>query len=109
MSDGQRRSARIEGSDIITLDGNPLRQSQLVNAVAVAVGRASPLIKSDEEGGISKTYVALSVEEALTQGTLILLAEDNITNQNVIQRQLTMLGYTCEIADDGKLALDAWR
>jgi len=95
MSDGQRRSARIEGSDIITLDGNPLRQSQLVNAVAV--GRARPPIKSDEEGGISKTYVALSVEEALTQGTLILLAEDNITNQNVIQRQLTMLGYTCEI------------
>jgi len=53
--------------------------------------------------------VALSVDEALAQGTLILLAEDNMTNQQVIGRQLTKLGYTCEMADDGKLALDAWR
>lgn len=109
MSDGQRRSARVQVPDIITLDGNPLRQSQLINAVAVAVGRASPIFKSDAEGESSKAYIALSVEEALAQGTLILLAEDNITNQNVIQRQLNMLGYTCEIADDGKLALEAWR
>ena len=43
------------------------------------------------------------------QGTLILLAEDNLTNQQVIRRQLTKLGYTCEIEDDGKLALEAWR
>jgi len=107
--DGQRRSARIQAPDVITLDGNPLRQSQLINAVAVAVGRASPLVKSDAGDEISKTYVALSVEEALAQGTLILLAEDNMTNQNVIQRQLKMLGYTCEIADDGRLALKAWR
>ncbi|MBT4888515.1 MAG: response regulator [Rhodospirillales bacterium] len=109
MVDGQRRSARIQGPDVISVDGNPLRQSQLINAVAVAVGRASPLVKSDMEDQTAKTYVALSVEEALAQGTLILLAEDNITNQNVIQRQLKMLGYTCEIADDGKLALKAWR
>ncbi|MBT3360230.1 MAG: response regulator [Rhodospirillales bacterium] len=109
MLDGQRRSARIQAPDIVTLDGNPLRQLQLINAVAVAVGRASPLVKSDVGNEIPKTYVALSVEEALAQGTLILLAEDNITNQNVIQRQLKMLGYTCEIADDGKLGLKAWR
>lgn len=109
MMDGQRRSARIQASDVIALDGNPLRHSQLINAVAVAAGRASPLVKMDNDDEASRTYVALSVEEARAQGTLILLAEDNITNQNVIQRQLKMLGYTCEIADDGKLALKAWR
>ena len=38
-----------------------------------------------------------------------MLAEDNLTNQQVIGRQLTKLGYACEIADDGKLALEAWR
>jgi PAS domain S-box-containing protein len=109
MTDGQRRSARIQSSDIIALDGNPLRYSQLLTAVAVAVGRASPLVRMDIDDTTSKTYIPLSVEEALAQGTLILLAEDNITNQNVIQRQLKMLGYTCEIADDGKLALKAWQ
>jgi CheY-like chemotaxis protein len=40
---------------------------------------------------------------------LILLAEDNETNQEVIQEQLRILGYACEIADDGEAALRLWR
>jgi CheY-like chemotaxis protein len=40
---------------------------------------------------------------------LILLAEDNVTNQDVIRRQLGLLGYACDIAEDGELALTAWR
>jgi PAS domain S-box-containing protein len=109
LSSGQRRSARIEGPDCVTLDGNPVRQTQLVNAVAVAAGRASPLVRPDVDDSVAEEVVALSVDEALAQGTLILLAEDNMTNQQVIGRQLTKLGYTCEMADDGKLALEAWR
>jgi len=109
LSSGQRRSARIEGPDCVTLDGNPVRQTQLINAVAVAAGRASPLVRPDVDESVSEEVVALSVDDALAQGTLILLAEDNMTNQQVIGRQLTKLGYTCEMADDGKLALDAWR
>ena len=109
LSDGQQRSARMSAPDTMTLDGNPLRQSQLIDAVAICVGRASPLVKADIDDEVIKAVEPLSVDEALAQGTLILLAEDNITNQKVIQRQLNMLGYTCEIADDGKLALKAWR
>ena len=93
----------------MTLDGNPLRQAQLVTAVAVAAGRASPLVKPDVDDGTGEDAIALSIDDALANGTLILLAEDNLTNQQVIGRQLTKLGYTCEIEDDGKLALDAWR
>ena len=39
---------------------------------------------------------------------MILIAEDNVTNQDVIRRQLAVLGYACEIADDGALGLEAW-
>ncbi len=109
LSEGQRRSARIENSDCVTLDGNPLRHAPFVNAVAVAAGRASPLVKPETDDGVAEAVTALSVEDALAQGTLILLAEDNPTNQQVIGRQLAKLGYTCEMADDGKLALEAWR
>jgi PAS domain S-box-containing protein len=109
LSSGQRRSARIEGPHCVTLDGNPVRQAQLVTAVAVAAGRASPLLRPQVDDVVNDNLVALSVEEARANGTLILLAEDNLTNQQVIGRQLTKLGYTCEIADDGKLALEAWR
>ena len=44
--------------------------------------------------------------EAEALGQLILMAEDNVTNQDVIRRQLTMLGYALEIANDGKEALE---
>ena len=41
--------------------------------------------------------------EATSQ--LILVAEDNVTNQTIIKRQLSILGYDCAIANDGKEAL----
>jgi CheY-like chemotaxis protein/HPt (histidine-containing phosphotransfer) domain-containing protein len=50
-----------------------------------------------------------TIEEARSQGELILVAEDNLTNQDVITRQLNMLGYACVMADDGEQALAIWR
>ncbi|MBT8004713.1 MAG: response regulator [Rhodospirillales bacterium] len=52
---------------------------------------------------------APSVEEAEATGQLILLAEDNLTNQKVILRQLNNLGYAADIANDGNEALVALR
>lgn len=39
----------------------------------------------------------------------ILLAEDNEINQDVIQEQLRLLGYECDVAGDGVIALAMWR
>jgi PAS domain S-box-containing protein len=52
---------------------------------------------------------APTVEEAAHSKRLILLAEDNETNRDVMQEQLRLLGYTCEIAEDGEIALKMWR
>ena len=52
---------------------------------------------------------APSIEEAQRTGRLILLAEDNETNRDVIQEQLSLLGYASETADDGVAALTLWR
>ena len=40
---------------------------------------------------------------------LILLAEDNETNRHVMQAQLRLLGYACDIAEDGLVAHGLWR
>ena len=50
-----------------------------------------------------------SVDEAETANRLILVAEDNITNQRVILNQLHRLGYAAEIADNGQEAFALWK
>ena len=40
---------------------------------------------------------------------LILLAEDNETNRDVMDEQLRLLGYACEMAEDGLIALHMWQ
>ena len=52
---------------------------------------------------------APSVEQAAACGKLILLAEDNETNREVIGEQLCLLGYAAELAEDGMTALEKWR
>lgn len=46
--------------------------------------------------------------QAIAEGKLILVAEDNPTNQTVIEQQLAMLGYQCDLATDGREALRFW-
>jgi len=52
---------------------------------------------------------APSVAQAAAQGRLILLAEDNETNRDVMTEQLRLLGYAVEVAQDGVQALALWQ
>ncbi len=47
--------------------------------------------------------------EALALGRLVLVAEDNETNQDIIRRQLARHGIMADLAADGRQALEAWR
>ena len=53
--------------------------------------------------------VPLSASEASGIGQLILVAEDNVINQQVIRRQINALGLACEMVNDGVEALDRYR
>lgn len=48
-------------------------------------------------------------DQALANGELILVAEDNETNQAVIEQQLATLGYRCDLAADGSAAFRLWQ
>ncbi len=104
---GRRRQARIEDIDIITLDGDVMYRQSLLRAMAIAAGRAEAAsTESAPLANASKSApVPLSREEALRQGKLILVAEDNDINQKVIRQQLNLLGYAADIASDGREAL----
>jgi len=93
---------------VTMLDANPVRRAALVFAVAVAAGRASPEVPVLEQPEF-QAAAPPSTDDALAAGRLILVAEDNIANREVIRRQLNRLGYACEIAEDGVEALGMWR
>ncbi len=90
--------------DTVVVEDLPIRRSRFFHGVAMAAGRASPHVEG--EPVVRGKLKAPTVEEALAQGQLILVAEDNPTNQDVIRFQLDVLGYACEIADNGQIALD---
>jgi CheY-like chemotaxis protein/HPt (histidine-containing phosphotransfer) domain-containing protein len=49
-----------------------------------------------------------SRDEARRNGRLILVAEDNESNQKIILRQLALLGFVADIAGNGRVALQWW-
>ncbi len=106
---GRRRQARIEDIDIVTIDGDVMYRQSLLRAMALAAGRIDTV---EEKIPIIETRsppVAVSREQALQEGKLILVAEDNDINQKVIRQQLTLLGYAADIASDGSEALKRWQ
>lgn len=48
-------------------------------------------------------------DSAAASGQLILLAEDNETNREVLGEQLRLLGYCADMAEDGRIALEKWQ
>jgi signal transduction histidine kinase/HPt (histidine-containing phosphotransfer) domain-containing protein/ActR/RegA family two-component response regulator len=84
----------------------PPRRHALWDALGAALGR----LKLDDrvEGAAAAIgWTPPPIDEAARAGCLILVAEDNPTNQLVIGRLLGARGYAHEIVDDGKLALAA--
>jgi signal transduction histidine kinase/DNA-binding response OmpR family regulator len=86
---------------------NPVKRSAFMRAIAAAAGLASPDVEYDDKDMPSVFFEPLGADEAEAAGQLILLAEDNLTNQKVIVRQLNSLGYTVLVEDDGELAYQA--
>ena len=79
---GRVKGDRKEMDGTIYVDANPLRRGSLIKSVAVAAGRASPEVEHDDSEVTLDAGKAPTVAEAEAMGQLILLAEDNVTNQD---------------------------
>ena len=107
MTRKRRKSDLLNISDVVYLEADPVKRAALIHATAVAAGRASPDVIYEADQILLEKGKPPSVEDAEAHGVLILLAEDNLTNQDVIRRQLHLLGYAVDVMDDGKLAQEA--
>src|SRR6202012_3898909 len=81
----------------------PIQRAKLYEAIAALTGRATVQAANNDES--TQQFAAPTVDEALAQGALILVAEDNQTNQFVVKSQLQRLGYAAEFVSDGR---EAW-
>jgi PAS domain S-box-containing protein len=104
LGHGDRRQPVIEAGDCLRIDVEGLLRRTLVEAVAQVVGRSPrPAATFDAD-----TSAALTLPRNLAQSRrgVILVADDNRTNREVIDRQLELLGYGAEMAEDGQQALE---
>ncbi|MEQ9447388.1 MAG: ATP-binding protein, partial [Rhodospirillaceae bacterium] len=92
---------------IRALHAYPLRRSEILGAVNDPHGppadpteaiKLTRLLRSDghSEGGL---------DDARAEGRVALVAEDNPVNQEVLRQQLSILGWACDVAATGHIAL----
>jgi len=109
LSERDRRQAQdlAMKAGFDTSVSKPVRQSLLLDAISDVIAEAAG------KAAVSPPLPAQAVapmdeyQAALKENRLILLAEDNPTNQKVAQLILRKLGYACHIVDNGQAALDA--
>lgn len=102
---GYRREVRKDRFGVVHIDGNALSRARFIEAVGVALGYReinNPVKRGHDE----KRFQPPSRELAIARRQLILLVEDNETNQKVIRHQLSLLGYAIDIAANGIEALE---
>jgi CheY-like chemotaxis protein/HPt (histidine-containing phosphotransfer) domain-containing protein len=103
---GQRGEAeRLKALGFAAYITKPIRQGQLRDCLAIALGRKQAGETPASERPISRHMAA----EGQLQGARILLVEDNVTNQQVALAVLSKLGYSAEAVANGKEALEALR
>lgn len=97
-------SATVKEAAMMLL-AEPLTRPKLWRAVALSLG----LERADSmaDGRPDLAFAPPPLDEAREAGALILVAEDNATNQVVIRKMLSRMGFACEIVGDGLAALAA--
>lgn len=87
----------------------PLGRLGFIRGVAIAAGREKPDDLMSLDHAFAEAMLIPTVDEAEAIGELVLLAEDNLVNQDVLIRQLNLLGYAAIAAENGQEALDQFK
>jgi hypothetical protein len=92
--------------DTVRVSVNPISWRGLGAACAAALtGLAPKPARSRRE--VAAPVAVPDRERAIASGRLVLVAEDHPVNQELIRHQLALLGFACDVVNDGAEALDA--
>ncbi len=95
---------RMTGAGYRAYLTKPVKERYLYKCLSMVLGSHGEAEKAAEEAGILTKHRIKEVERDMFR---ILLVEDNMINQKVAVRMLQKLGYTCDIAKNGKEAVEA--
>ncbi|TMP81479.1 hypothetical protein CWB73_07855 [Pseudoalteromonas phenolica] len=95
----------LNHSNIFYLNAAPLCKSSFMTSIMVAAGLHKP--KQLKQAKTFNNF--LNVDKARAENKLVLLAEDNVLNQQVLTDQLHLLGYGVEVAENGEEGLAMWK
>jgi two-component system sensor histidine kinase EvgS len=97
---------RVLGNEI-RVSINPISWRGLGAAFAAASTGAAQAASPDASGCDEVRAALPDRERAIANGRLVLVAEDHPVNQELIRHQLRLLGFACDVVDDGAEALAA--
>ena len=100
-----RQLARLMGGDV-TMDSQVGAGTTLSLAVPLPVADPSTVIEAARHGSRRVRIKRTSRQDAERTGAVLLLAEDHPVNQQVLSRQLALVGFHVDVADDGAAAFD---
>ena len=108
VGDGRRSRPRRTGDRLTRVDAGLVTRRTVMQAVSLALQPAPqaaevlPAVQPAPPAGPPVPAVAPTAPR-------VLVVEDNPINQAVVVHQLTLLGYRCEVANDGQQGLAQWR
>ena len=82
----------------------PVKKTQLLDCLETVLGTSQRKRVNNQKENLVTKY---TLNEAKKSNMKILLAEDNVVNQKLAVRLLEKKGYTIDIAENGKLAIEA--
>jgi PAS domain S-box-containing protein len=105
LKTGRRRQPRRNDDGSIELDIDSLPRRTLIYSVEIAAGRAELKRSGTDSSPVPLAGWSGAPQAPIRSDALILVAEDNETNQKVLRQQLALLGYESHVAGNGHEAL----
>jgi signal transduction histidine kinase/CheY-like chemotaxis protein/HPt (histidine-containing phosphotransfer) domain-containing protein len=105
LGSGRRRQPRRTESGRVEVDIDSLPRAGLYRAVEIAAGRVDATATDVDAAASAQLPAAQKRPVSFRADALILVAEDNETNQKVITEQLALLGLESHLAGNGRDAL----
>ncbi len=105
-----RRLAELMGGSL-TMQSGPGQGTLMTLMVDLMVGNVEDIAKAGvlDPARTVKARPAPSIETAVQERGLVLLAEDHPTNRIVLTQQVNRAGFALEVAEDGQEAFEKWQ